>query len=106
MSASPLATYRSAPASPLEPESECASASSSSKREDKSHLLLLFSKLFSRYVCEYIYRCSLRRNAARTLFVHVPEVVEGGLSAEEIARGLQVVIEAVLQELQVPNFIE
>lgn len=58
------------------------------------------------YVCEYIYRCSLRRNAARTLFVHVPEVVEGGLSAEEIARGLQVVIEAVLQELQVPNFIE
>ncbi len=65
-----------------------------------------FSKLSSRYVCEYIYRCSLRRNAARTLFVHVPEVVEGGLSAEEIARGLQVVIEAVLQELQVPNFIE
>ena len=75
-------------------------------KEKTSLTFFFFSKLSSRYVCEYIYRCSLRRNAARTLFVHVPEVVEGGLSAEEIARGLQVVIEAVLQELQVPNFIE
>jgi len=50
------------------------------------------------YLCEYIYKCSLEKDAQRTLFVHVPKITEE-VTVEDIARGLEATLECILSQL-------
>ncbi|KAI1301506.1 Pyroglutamyl-peptidase 1 [Halotydeus destructor] len=52
-----------------------------------------------RYLCEYVYFHSLKRDPSRTLFIHVPELTF--FSAQEIAQALAVAIKAVLDNMQI-----
>lgn len=54
--------------------------------------------LCSRYVCEYTYYTSLSVDSSRTLFVHVPELVD--YSAAETARALEHLLDLCLQQLR------
>lgn len=51
------------------------------------------------FVCEYTYRCSLKKNLDRTLFVHVPEL-KNNLTAKDIAECLEIVIKNCLKQLK------
>lgn len=66
-----------------------------------TQVLRVFSMIFLlvsfRYLCEYIYYTSLSVNNTCTLFVHVPDLTI--YSSEEIARGLEKVLDLCMKQL-------
>lgn len=61
-------------------------------------LLALASEKAGEYLCEFIYRCSLLHNKARTLFIHVPEVNDN-VTIEDIARCLTQILKALVEQI-------
>lgn len=58
---------------------------------------MIFLLVSFRYLCEYIYYTSLSVNNTCTLFVHVPDLTI--YSSEEIARGLEKVLDLCMKQL-------
>ena len=48
------------------------------------------------YLCEYIYRCSLKKNNQRSLFVHVPQL-SSTVTPELLGKGLNAIIEIIIE---------